>query len=106
MDTTHINNIKKKLKEDYNFIKNDGDILTNIARDLLTENDNDYQKTIEFIDTLSKKDIQNRMQKIMNDLETAGEISSLVKETIKKEVHSIRAVKIFCRNSINIFFYI
>ena len=85
MDTTHINNIKKKLKEDYNFIKNDGAILTNIARDLLTENDNDYQKTVDFIDTLSKKDIQNRMQKIMNDLETAGEISSLVKETIKKD---------------------
>jgi len=85
MDTTHINNIKKKLKEDYNFIKNDGNILNSIARELLTENDNDYQKTLEFIDTLSKKDIQNRMQKIMNDLETAGEISSLVKETIKKD---------------------
>ena len=93
MDTTNINNIKKKLKEDYNFIKNDGAILTNIARDLLTENDNDYQKTVEFIDTLSKKDIQNRMQKIMNDLETSGEISSLVKETIKKDTLKLDKLK-------------
>jgi hypothetical protein len=85
MDTTHINNIKKKLKEDYNFIKNDGAILTNIARDLLTENDNDYQKTVEFIDTLSKKNIYDRMTEMYYELETAGEISLLISETTRQE---------------------
>jgi SMC interacting uncharacterized protein involved in chromosome segregation len=85
MDSRQVNGIKKKLKDDYNFIKNDGNILNNISINLLLENDNNYEKTIEFIDTLSKKDIQNRMQKIINDLETAGEISTLIKETIKKD---------------------
>jgi hypothetical protein len=84
MSAENILKIKIKLKEDYNFIKNDGNILTNIVKDLLTENDNDLQKTFDFIDTLTKKDIQTRMQKIINELETAGEISNLIKETIKK----------------------
>ena len=85
MSSENIRKIKIKLKEDYNFIKNDGNILTNIAKDLLTENDNDYQKTLEFIETLSKKNIQDRMWEIMQELETAGEISNLIKETIKKD---------------------
>jgi len=85
MDTTHINNIKKKLKEDYNFIKNDGAVLKNVARDLLTENNNDYQKTIEFIDTLSKKNIYDRMLEMYYELETAGEISLLISETTRQE---------------------
>ena len=52
MDSRQINGIKKKLKEDYNFIKNDGNILNNMSINLLTKNYNDYQKTIEFMDTL------------------------------------------------------
>ena len=83
--SSNIINIKKKLKEDYNFIKNDGNILNALAIELLKENNMEYQKTLDFIDTLSKKDIQNKMNKIMNELETAGEISFLVNETIKKE---------------------
>ena len=85
MSAENIRKIKIKLKKDYNFIKNDGNILTNIAKDLLTENDNDYQKTLEFIETLSKKNIQDRMWEIKQELETAGEISNLIKETIKKD---------------------
>jgi hypothetical protein len=85
MDTIHINNIKKKLKEDYNFIKNDGAVLQNVAIDLLTENNNDYQKTIEFIDTLSKKNIYDRMLEMYYELETAGEISLLISDITRKE---------------------
>lgn len=85
MSAENIRKIKIKLQEDYNFIKNDGNILTNIAKDLLTENNNDYQKTLEFIETLSKKNIQDRMWEITQELETAGEISNLIKETIKKD---------------------
>jgi hypothetical protein len=85
MNTENILKIKNKLKEDYNFIKNDGNILTNIAKDLLTENDNDYQKTLEFLETLSKQNIQDRMWEMMQDLETAGEISYLIKENYKKD---------------------
>ena len=85
MSIENILKIKTKLKEDYNFIKNDGNILTNIAKNLLIENDNDYQKTLKFIETLSKKNIQDRMWEITQELETAGEISNLIKETIKKD---------------------
>jgi hypothetical protein len=38
MSAENIRKIKIKLKEDYYFIKNDGNILNNIAKDLLTEN--------------------------------------------------------------------
>jgi predicted nucleic acid-binding Zn-ribbon protein len=97
MSAENIRKIKIKLKEDYNFIKNDGNILTNIAKDLLTENDNDYQKTFDFMDTLTKRDIQNRMQKIMNELETAGEISTMmreyVRENIKNETDKLEKMK-------------
>ena len=97
MSVENILKIKTKLKEDYNFIKNDGNILTNIAKNLLIENDNDYQKTFDFMDTLTKRDIQNRMQKIMNDLETAGEISTMmkdyVKENIKNETDKLKKMK-------------
>jgi len=55
MSTENIIKIKAKLKEDYNFIKHDGNILTNIAINLLIENDNDYQKIFDFMDTLTKK---------------------------------------------------
>lgn len=97
MSTENILKIKIKLKEDYNFIKNDGNILINIAKNLLIENDNDLQKTFDFMDTLTKRDIQNRMQKIMNELETAGEISIMmreyVKENIKNETDKLEKMK-------------
>ena len=103
MSAENILKIKTKLKEDYNFIKNDGNILINIAKNLLIEND--LQKTFDFMDTLTKRDIQNRMQKIMNDLETAGEISTMMRaniiantkietdklETIKTNIEQLRA---------------
>jgi hypothetical protein len=93
MSFQDIYKIKNKLKEDYNFIKNDGNILINIAKDLLTENDNDYQKTLEFVDTLSKKDIQTRMCDMMYELETAGEISWIIKEQIKQEQLEYKKLK-------------
>lgn len=97
MSVENILKIKTKLKEDYNFIKNDGNILINIAKNLLIENDNDLQKTFDFMDTLTKRDIQNRMQKIMNELETAGEISTMmreyVKENIKNETDKLEKIK-------------
>jgi hypothetical protein len=93
MSLQDINQIKNKLKEDYNFIKNDGNILTNIAKDLLTESDNNYEKTLEFIDTLSKKDIQSRMCDMMYELETAGEISWIIKEQIKQEQLEYKKLK-------------
>ena len=88
-----IANIKTKLKEDFSFIKNDGKVLSYLATELLSENNNDLQKTLDFIDTLCKKDVQTRMARIMNDLETAGEISLIIKDEIKKDNDKLEKVK-------------
>lgn len=84
-----LNTIKKKLKEDYNFIKNDGAVLSYLANQLLLENESNLLKTIEFIETLSKKEIIARMNKIKEDMETAGEISSIIKEITKKDKQNL-----------------
>lgn len=88
-----IANIKTKLKEDFSFIKNDGKVLSYLATELLSENNNDLQKTLDFIDTLCKKDVQTRMDRIMNDLETASEISLIIKDEIKKDNDKLVKVK-------------
>lgn len=85
--------IKKKLKDEFNFIKNDGTILNLISRELLHENKNNLDKTLEFIDTLSKNNIQKRMYKIMNDLATAGEITQLTQELCKKDTQQYEQIK-------------
>ena len=80
-----IANIKAKLKEDFSFIKNDGKVLDYLVKEILSENNNELQKTLDFIDTLCKKDVQNRITRIIKELETAGEISLVIKDEIKKD---------------------
>jgi hypothetical protein len=77
--------IKAKLKEDFSFIKNDGKVLDYLVKEILSENNNELQKTLDFIDTLCKKDVQNRITRIIKELETAGEISLVIKDEIKKD---------------------
>lgn len=88
-----IANIKTKLKEDFSFIKNDGKVLSYLATELLSENNHDLQITLDFIDTLCKKDVQSRMASIINDLETANEISSIIKDEIQKDKNKLDDVK-------------
>jgi len=77
--------IKAKLKEDFSFIKHDGKVLDYLVKEILSENNNELQKTLDFIDTLCKKDVQTRITRIIKELETAGEISLIIKDEIKKD---------------------
>jgi len=88
-----IANIKAKLKEDFSFIKNDGKVLDYLVKELLSENNNELQKTLDFIDTLCKKDLQTRITRIIKELETAGEISLIIKDEIKKDNDKLDKLK-------------
>ena len=72
--------IKKLLKINFNFIKYDGYILDKYIEYLLEINNNILDKTIQYVELLSKKSITDKFIDIIKEYETNKEItdSSLV----------------------------
>jgi hypothetical protein len=80
-----IEKVKAELKASYKFIKHDGLILETFASKLLKLNSGDVPKTIEYLETLSKKDILDKLQVIIKELETIKEIAEIIKTSIQVE---------------------
>ena len=85
MEQQKIAKIKQELKANYKFIKYDGLILETFATNLLKLHSNDVSKTIEYLETLSKKDITDKFICIVKDFETSNEISEIIKFSIQIE---------------------
>ena len=72
---SNIVEIKKLLKINFNFIKYDGYILDKYIDYLLEINNNIFNKTIEYVETLSKKSITDKFVDIIKEYETSKEIT-------------------------------
>lgn len=90
---TNVDTIKKELKANYKFIKHDGLILETFANNLLKLCNSDVNKTIEYLETLSKKDITDKFICIVKDFETSFEISEIIKSSIKVETDKLKVVQ-------------
>ena len=87
---TNIDTIKQELKANYKFIKYDGLILETFANNLLKLCNSDVNKTIEYLETLSKKDITDKFICIVKDFETSLEISEIIKSSIQIETDKLK----------------
>ena len=85
-----IEKVKAELKASYKFIKHDGLILETFATNLLKLNSGDVPKTIEYLETLSKKDILDKLQIIIKELETTKEIVEIIKTSIQVETGKLK----------------
>jgi hypothetical protein len=90
MEQQKIAKIKQELKATYKFIKYDGLILETFANNLLKLHSNDVNKTIEYLETLSKKDITDKFISIVKDFETSNEISEIIKSSIQIENEKVK----------------
>jgi hypothetical protein len=90
MDQQKIAKIKQELKANYKFIKYDGLILETFATNLLKLHSGDVSKTIEYLETLSKKDITDKFICIVKDFETSNEISEIIKSSIQIENEKVK----------------
>ena len=88
-----INTINKQLKANFKFIKYDGMILDTFSEKLLKKNEMNLQKTIEYLDTLSKKDIIESFECIVKEIETVKEINDVYKNTIQKNKDEIELLQ-------------
>ena len=88
-----ISTINKQLKANFKFIKYDGMILDTFSEKLFKKNEMDIQKTIEYLDTLSKKDINDSFECIVKELETVNEINDVYKNTIQKNKDEIELLQ-------------
>ena len=90
MEQQKIAKIKQELKANYKFIKYDGLILETFANNLLKVHSGDVSKTIEYLETLSKKDITDKFISIVKDFETSNEISEIIKSSIQIENEKVK----------------
>ena len=84
-DSENIVWIKNSLKSDYKFIQHDGMILTIFAKNLYENNDKNLTNAIQYLEGLSKKQILDAFEKIVNDLETSKEIESVIQNNIENK---------------------
>ena len=82
--------IKQELQANYKFIKYDGLILETFASNLLKLCNCDVNKTIEYLETLSKKYITDKFICIVKDFETSFEISEIIKSSIQIETDKLK----------------
>ena len=80
-----INKLKSQIKQYYSFIKNDGMILTNFAKYLLTKTDMNLEQAISSLKEMSIKDIQTKLYDLTLELNTQTEISDIIKNKIDEE---------------------
>jgi hypothetical protein len=84
-NTSDINKLKQQIKQYYSFIKNDGMILTNFAKYLLSKADMNIENAIINLKDMSIKDIQNKLYDLTLELNTGNEISDIIKNKINEE---------------------
>ena len=84
-NTSDINKLKQQIKQYYSFIKNDGMILTNFAKYLLSKADMNLEQAIINLKDMSIKDIQNKLYDLTLELNTGNEISDIIKIKIDEE---------------------
>ena len=84
-NTSDINKLKQQIKQYYSFIKNDGIILTNFAKYLLSKADMNIDNAIINLKEMSIKDIQNKLYDLTLELNTGNEISDIIKNKIDEE---------------------
>lgn len=80
-----INKLKQQIKQYYSFIKNDGMILTNFAKYLLSKADMNIENAIINLKEMSIKDIQNKLYDLTLELNTGNEITDIIKNKIDEE---------------------
>ena len=80
-----INKLKSQIKQYYSFIKNDGMILTNFAKYLLSKTDMNLEQAIINLKDMSIKDIQTKLYELTLELNTLTEISDIIKNKIYEE---------------------
>ena len=80
-----INKLKSQIKQYYSFIKNDGIILTNFAKYLLSKTDMNLEQAISSLKEMSIKDIQSKLYDLTLELNTQTEISDIIKNKIDEE---------------------
>ena len=87
-----INKLKSQIKQYYSFIKNDGMILTNFAKYLLTKTDMNLEQAIINLKDMSIKDIQTKLYDLTLELNTQTEISDIIKNKIDEENKKLKDV--------------
>lgn len=87
-----INKLKSQIKQYYSFIKNDGMILTNFAKYLLTKTDMNLEQAIINLKEMSIKDIQTKLYDLTLELNTQTEISDIIKNKIDEENKKLKDV--------------
>ena len=90
----NINYIKIQIKQHYNFIKNDGLILTNFAKYLLINADMNLENAIINFKDMRIKDIINKLYELTLELNTTNEISDIIKIKLDEENKKIIDIKI------------
>ena len=91
---SNINYIKIQIKQHYNFIKNDGLILTNFAKYLLKQADMNLENAIINFKDMRIKDIINKLYELTLELNTTNEISDIIKIKLDEENKKISDIKI------------
>ena len=87
-----INKLKSQIKQYYSFIKNDGMILTNFAKYLLTKTDMNLEQAIINLKEMSIKDIQTKLYDLTLELNTQTEISDIIKNKIDEENKKLKDI--------------
>ena len=87
-----INKLKSQIKQYYSFIKNDGMILTNFAKYLLSKTDMNLEQAISSLKDMSIKDIQTKLYDLTLELNTQTEISDIIKNKIDEENKKLKDV--------------
>jgi len=98
-NTSDINKLKQQINQYYSFIKNDGMILTNFAKYLLSKADMNLENAVINLKEMSIKDIQNKLYDLTLELNTGNEISDIIKNKIDEENKKLND-KILERNKI------
>jgi hypothetical protein len=91
-NTSDINKLKQQIKQYYSFIKNDGIILTNFAKYLLSKADMNLENAVINLKEMSIKDIQNKLYDLTLELNTGNEISDIIKNKIDEENKNLKDV--------------
>ena len=94
-----INYIKIQIKQYYSFIKNDGLILTNFAKYLLSKADMNLENALINFKDMCIKDIINKLYDLTLELNTTNEISDIIKIKLDEENKKINDIK-FKKNEI------
>ena len=84
-NTSDINKLKEQIKQYFSFIKNDGIILTNFAKYLLSKANMNIENAIIKLKEMSIKDIQNKLYDLTLELNTLNEITDIIKYKIDEE---------------------